>query len=158
MLITGEFGMIQSLNRIDQRIAAVMEKYGVLLLRISLGIIFLWFGFLKIVGVSEANELATRTVYWIRPDVFIPILAIWEMLIGIGLLFRPLVRAALFLLLLQMPGTFLPLILLPDVCWIHAPWAPTLEGQYIIKNLVLISAAIVVGGTVRKKTESKHLM
>lgn len=150
--------MIKSFNRIDQRIAGVMEKYGVLLLRVSLGLIFLWFGFLKIVGVSEANELASRTVYWIRPEIFIPILAVWEMLIGIGLLFRPFVRGALFLLLLQMPGTFLPLVLLPDVCWIQAPWAPTLEGQYIIKNLVLISAAIVVGGTVRKKTQSEKLM
>ena len=154
----GHREMTASFNRIDQRIAGVMDKYGVLLLRLSLGLIFLWFGFLKIVGVSEANELAARTVYWIRPDVFIPILAVWEMLIGIGLLFRPLVRAALFLLMLQMPGTFLPLVLLPEICWIHAPWAPTLEGQYIIKNLVLISAAIVVGGTVRKKTQSEKLM
>lgn len=135
-----------------------MEKYGILLLRISLGVIFFWFGILKLIGVSEANELATRTVYWIRPDVFIPILAIWEMLIGIGLLVRPLVRAAILLLMLQMPGTFLPLILLPEICWIHAPWAPTLEGQYIIKNLILISAAIVVGGTVRKKSQSKTLV
>lgn len=150
--------MIKSLNRIDQRIAGMMEKYGVLLLRISLGVIFFWFGLLKIIGVSEANELATRTVYWIRPDVFIPILAIWEMLIGIGLIVRPLVRAAILLLMLQMPGTFLPLVLLPEICWIHAPWAPTLEGQYIIKNLVLISAAIVVGGTVRKPVQSKNLM
>jgi uncharacterized membrane protein YkgB len=150
--------MIQSFNRIDQRIAGVMDKYGVRLLRISLGVIFLWFGFLKIVGISEANELAARTVYWIRPDIFIPILAVWEMLIGLGLLFRPLVRAALLLLMLQMPGTFLPLVLLPEICWIQAPWAPTLEGQYIIKNLVLISAAIVVGGTVRKKTQSEKLM
>lgn len=135
-----------------------MEKYGILLLRISLGVIFFWFGILKLIGVSEANELATRTVYWIRPDVFIPILAIWEMLIGIGLLVRPLVRAAILLLMLQMPGTFLPLILLPEICWIHAPWAPTLEGQYIIKNLILISAAIVVGGTVRKKPQSATLV
>lgn len=136
----------------------MMEKYGVLLLRISLGVIFFWFGILKLIGVSEANELATRTVYWIRPDVFIPILAIWEMLIGIGLIVRPLVRAAILLLMLQMPGTFLPLILLPEICWIHAPWAPTLEGQYIIKNLVLISAAIVVGGTVRKSAQSKNMV
>jgi uncharacterized membrane protein YkgB len=150
--------MIKSLNRIDQQIAGMMEKYGVLLLRISLGVIFFWFGLLKLIGVSEANELATRTVYWIRPDVFIPILAGWEMLIGIGLIVRPLVRAAILLLMLQMPGTFLPLVLLPEICWVHAPWAPTLEGQYIIKNLVLISAAIVVGGTVRKSSQSENMV
>ena len=70
-------------------------------------------------------------------------------IIGSCLLFRPLIRVALFLLFLQMPGTFLPLILMPETCFTHVPWAPTMEGQYIIKNLVLIAAAIVVGATVR---------
>lgn len=150
--------MIKSFNAIDRRISGAMEKYGVRLLRISLGIIFIWFGLLKLIGVSEANSLASRTVYWIRADVFIPILALWEMLIGICLMVRPWERAAILLLFLQMPGTFLPLILLPETCWIQAPWAPTLEGQYIIKNLVLISAAIVVGGTVRKQTQAERLL
>ena len=74
----------------------------------------------------------------------------WESAaIGLGLLFRPLIRFALLLLFLQMPGTMLPLILLPDVCFTHFPFGLTLEGQYIIKNLILISAAIVIGGGVR---------
>jgi uncharacterized membrane protein YkgB len=67
------------------------------------------------------------------------------------MLIRPLNRLAILLLFLQMPGTLLPLVLLPEVCFAGAVWAPTLEGQYIIKNLVLISAAIVVGGTVRER-------
>jgi uncharacterized membrane protein YkgB len=67
------------------------------------------------------------------------------------MLIRPLLRLAILLLFLQMPGTFLPLVLLPDVCWVSVPLVPSLEGQYIIKNLVLIAAAIVVGGTVREK-------
>ena len=72
-----------------------------------------------------------------------------------GLVIRPLIRVAIFLLFLQMPGTFLPLVLLPHTCFEKIPWLPTLEGrQYIIKNLVLISAALVVGGTVRS-TSSK---
>lgn len=129
-----------------------MDKYGIRLLRLSLGFTFLWFGFLKLVGTSDAIGMVVRTVYWFNPAIFVPILAFWEMVIGLCLIIRPLERLAILLLFLQMPGTFLPLVLLPDVCWLHAPWAPTLEGQYIIKNLVLISAAIVVGGTVRRKT------
>jgi hypothetical protein len=80
--------------------------------------------------------------------------------IGVGLLHRKLIRPALLLLFLQMPGTALPLVLLPKVCWTHFPYAPTLEGQYIIKNLVLISAALVVGGTVRfgaRRSEQKQV-
>ncbi len=71
------------------------------------------------------------------------------------LLYRPLIRAALFLLFLQMPGTMLPLILLPDVCFTTFPYGLTMEGQYIIKNLVLIGAALVVGGTVRSSSDQR---
>lgn len=119
------------------------------LLRSSVGIVFVWFGALKTVGMSPAQELVARTVYWFPPEVFIPILGWWEVLIGVGLLIRPLARVAIALLFLQMPGTFLPLLLLPEVCFTTIPFGLTIEGQYIVKNLVLISAAIVVGGTVR---------
>ena len=144
------------LNRIDYRIADWMYRYGRIFLRISLGIIFIWFGLLKIYGLSPANQLIARTVYWFPPDKFIPILGWWEVAIGVGLLIKPFIRLALFLLFLQMPGTMLPLVLLPDVCFTQFPFGLTIEGQYIIKNLVLISAAIVIGGTVRNTDENKN--
>jgi uncharacterized membrane protein YkgB len=100
--------------------------------------------------MSPAAELVRRTVYFVSPDLFIPILGWWEVAIGVGLLYRPLNRTAIFLLFLQMPGTLLPLVLLPEVCFTQIPWGLTLEGQYIIKNAVLIGAALVVGGTVRE--------
>ena len=68
------------------------------------------------------------------------------MAIGLCLIVPAFIRAGLFLLALQMPGTFLPLVLLPEVCFQSAPFNLTLEGQYIIKNLVLIGAAMAVGG------------
>lgn len=146
----GERGRaLKSLWDVDRRIAGWMHAHGIQFLRISLGIIFIWFGLLKPLGLSPASELVARTVYWVDPAWFIPFLGWWEVLIGLGLLIRPFNRAAILLLFLQMPGTILPLFLLPDACWVRIPYAPTLEGQYIIKNLVLISAAIVVGGTVR---------
>ncbi len=144
--------MFTAFDQIDRSIAGWMRRYGHFLLRMSLGIIFIWFGILKPLGISPAAELAKRTVYWLPPDLFVPILGWWEVAIGVGLLFRPLIRAALFLLFLQMPGTMLPLVLLPDVCFTHFPYGLTLAGQYIIKNLILISAGIVVGGTVRHKS------
>lgn len=150
--------MIEPLNRIDQRIAGFMDKYGRLFLRISLAIIFIWFGALKFLGMSPAEELVRRTVYWFQPDIFVPVLGWWEVAIGIGLLIRPLIRVSILLLFLQMPGTMLPLILLPDVCFTQFPLGLTLEGQYIIKNLILISAALVVGGTVRRKSHSDQLV
>ena len=110
-------------------------------LRVSMGIVFIWFGALKFTGISPANELVAQTVYWFPPEVFIPVLGWWEVIIGSCLLIRPLIRAAIFLLLVQMPGTMLPLVLLPEVCFTKFPFGLTMEGQYIIKNLILISAA-----------------
>jgi len=138
-------------NHIDNNIAGWMDKYGRFFLRVSLAIIFIWFGGLKFFGISPANDLVAHTVYWVSSDVFIPILSVWEVAIGVCLLFRPMIRVALFLLFLQMPGTMLPLIVLPKICFTQFPFGLTLEGQYIIKNLVLISAAFVVGGSVRRK-------
>ncbi|NUO18352.1 hypothetical protein HUU59_02760 [bacterium] len=145
-------------DKFDAELSGWMEKWGMRLLRYSLAVVFIWFGLLKPLGVSPAAELVERTVYWFPPDVFIPILGWWEVLIGICMLWRPLIRVSIFLLLLQMPGTMLPLVLLPDVCFTHIPWGLTIEGQYIIKNLALVSAAIVVGGTVRKKDDPRHLL
>lgn len=143
--------MQPSLDRVDRRIVGWMAAHGPYLVRLSLGIVFIWFGALKVFDVGPAKELVTRTMVWVDPRWFYPFLGVWEVAIGVGLLIRPLIRAAILLLALQMPGTFLPLVLLPHVCFTRFPWEPTLEGQYIIKNLVLISAAIVVGGTVRAK-------
>lgn len=143
---------INQLDNIDRKIAGWMYGYGHLFLRVSVAIVFIWFGLLKPFGSSPAQELVKRTVFWLPADLFVPFLGWWEVAIGVGLLFKPLIRVAIFLLLLQMPGTMLPLILLPEVCFVQFPFVLTMEGQYIIKNLVLISAALVVGGTVRHES------
>lgn len=143
------------LNYLDAWITRWMAHYGILLLRISMGIIFLWFGALKFFpGLSPAADLATRTIErltfgLIAPDVSLLILAAWESLIGLGLIFGIFMRATLLLLFLQMLGTISPIFLFPQEVFTKFPYAPTLEGQYIFKNLVLISAGLVIGATVR---------
>jgi uncharacterized membrane protein YkgB len=137
-------------DRLDQLITRWMARYGLIIMRIGLGIIFLWFGALKLVpGLSPAEELVRNTIYWVNPDWFLYVLAIWEVLIGLGLIFGKYMRITLLLLFLQMPGTALPLVLLPEVVWTVFPYGLTLEGQYIVKNLVLIGSGLVLGGTVR---------
>lgn len=142
-------------DRIDKRITTWMARYGLLLLRLSLGFVFFWFGFLKFFpGLSPAQDLATRTIEvlsfgLIPPSVSIYILAVWECLIGLGLLTGRFMRATLLLLFLQMLGTITPVFLFPHEVFVRIPYAPTLEGQYIIKNMVLISAGLVLGATVR---------
>ena len=144
------------LGGLDRQISGWMRRIGHFVLRMGLGVVFVWFGLLKPLGVSPAADLVRRTVYFLPPDIFLPILGWWEVVIGVGLLYRPLNRLAILLLFLQMPGTLLPLVLLPEVCFTQIPWGLTLEGQYIIKNAVLIGAALVVGGTVRTDNTSDN--
>src|SRR4051812_14305350 len=142
-------------DTVDMRITRWMARHGVTLLRISLGVVFLWFGGLKLFpGMSPAQDLASRTIELlsfgvVKPAVSIPVLAAWECLIGLGLLTGRFLRVTLLLLAAQMLGTLTPLVLFPSEVFTRIPYAPTLEGQYIIKNAVLISAAIVLGATVR---------
>lgn len=144
--------VLDTYEKSDKIITHYMDMWGVTLLRYSLGIIYIWFGALKPLGMSPAQELVENTVYWFDdPRTFVPILGIWEVIIGITICIKPLIRVAIFLLLIQMPGTFLPLILFPDVCFTDFPFGLTLEGQYIVKNLIIISASLVVGSTVRKE-------
>ena len=143
------------LDNLDARITHWMAHYGIRFLRISMGIVFLWFGALKFFpGLSPAADLATRTIErmtfgLIAPDVSILILATWEILIGLGLILGIFMRATLLLLFLQMLGTITPIFLFPQEVFTVIPYAPTLEGQYIFKNMVLISAGLVIGATVR---------
>lgn len=142
-------------NQIDQMIVRWMARHGIRLLRLSLGIIFLWFGALKFFPeLSPAEDLATRTINQltfglISEEVALMILATWECLIGIGLLFRLFLRGTLLLLFVQMLGTITPIFFFPGEVFTQFPFGLTLEGQYIVKNIVLISAGIVIGATVR---------
>ncbi len=142
-------------DRLDRRITAALARAGVPVLRIGLGVVFLWFGALKFFpDLSPAQDLATRTIDQLTfgivgPSVSLPALAAWESLIGIGLITGRFLRATLLLLAVQMLGTLTPLVLFPADTFSQFPIAPTLEGQYIIKNVVLIGAAMVVGATVR---------
>jgi len=142
--------LTQRFDTLDRRITHFMARTGIPILRVTLGIVFFWFGALKLFpGMSPAEELVIATVPWISGDIFLPVLAVWEMAIGLGFLLGRALRLTIFLLFLQMPGTLAPIVLLPGTVFTAFPFALTLEGQYIIKNLVLIAAALVVGSTVR---------
>lgn len=137
-------------DKIDRSITHWMASYGLIILRLGLGVVFLWFGALKLApGASPAEDLVRNTIYFVDPDIFLPVLAVWEMLIGVGLLSGKYLRLTLLLLFAQMVGTALPLAVLPETVWTTFPFVLTLEGQYIVKNLVIIGSAIVLGGTVR---------
>jgi uncharacterized membrane protein YkgB len=148
-------GLPEPIDRVDVRITGTLARIGVPVVRVALGIVFLWFGALKFFpNLSPAEMLAARTIEQltfglVKPAVSLPVLATWESLIGLGLILNRWMRAVLLLLAVHMVGTFTPLVFFPGETFTVFPFVPTLEGQYIIKNLVLIAAAMVVGATVR---------
>ena len=143
-------------DKVDPIITGWMNKNGLFLLRISIGIGVAWFGVLKFFpGLSPAQDLAIRTIelltFGLVPEVLIINgLALWEVVIGIGLITGKFMRETLLLLFLQMMGTFTPIFLFPDEVFNHIPYTPTLDGQYIIKNNIIVSAAIVLWGSKKK--------
>jgi uncharacterized membrane protein YkgB len=137
-------------DAVDTRITRWMARAGIPIMRIALGIVFLWFGALKLVpGLSPAEDLVLATVPLFPGHSFMVALGLWEMAIGLGFITGRALRLTILLLFLQMPGTLSPIVLLPERVFTTFPLGLTLEGQYIVKNLVLIAAALVVGATVR---------
>jgi putative oxidoreductase len=131
---------------LDERLRPFLARIGVPLLRISLGVVFLWFGLLKIFDVSPVSGLVAKTIYWFDPNVVVPALGAVEVFVGGCLVAGRLMRVALPLLVLQMAGTFLVLVFLPGIAFRDGnPLLLTVEGEFVVKNLVLLSAALVIG-------------
>ncbi len=131
--------------------------WGARMARLGLALVFLWFGFLKFFpGTSPAEGLVEATVGWlVDPAWFVPFLGVWECAIGIGLVVDRWRRATLGLMLLHMAGTFMPFFSCPHLVWSDPPFVWTLEGQYIVKNIVFIAVALMLWQQNPAPTERK---
>ncbi len=138
-------------DRIDTAIADWMERWGHLFDRVAIGALFIWFGALKLFGYKSATSIIGETIYFGSPEVTVPLLGVWEIMIGVCLIHRPFARVAVALLVIRLPGTALALLLRRDVCWTEHAFVPTVQGAYLIKDLILFSAAMIIGGTVREE-------
>lgn len=142
--------MSHLMEKIDQNIAQVMQKWSIPAIRISFGIIFIWFGALKPFHLSPAEDFLKKTVVYLpfgSPEFWLITIGWWEVLIGITFLFQRTTKIAIALLFLQMVGTFMPLVFLPETTFKDGNILTlTMEGQYIIKNVMIIAAALVLGG------------
>lgn len=136
----------------------VLKKITIPLARISLFVIYFWFGSLKLIDVSPANPLVesllNKTLPFVRFNQFIIFLGVWEMIIGIVFLIPKLERTAIVLLIPHMIITFMPLVLLPGIAW-KGFLTPTLEGQYMIKNILIVALAVYIFSSVKPIKKNK---
>jgi uncharacterized membrane protein YkgB len=138
-------------ERIDDTVVRFLRRWSIVVLRVSVAVVFIWFGALKVFDVTPVADLVGDTVYWVDPDWFVPLLGVFEIAVGMGLLVRRYLRTVLGLFALQMVGTFLVLVVQPEVAFQDGnPLLLTVEGEFVVKNLVLLSAGMVVGATVRR--------
>ena len=139
----------QRAGQVDAGVIGVLRRVSVPLLRVSLGLVFVWFGLLKVFEVSPVSELVASTVYWFDASWVVPALGVVEVFVGTCLLLGRLMRLTLLLFALQMVGTFLVLVVQPDIAFQRGnPLLLTVEGEFVVKNLVLLSAGMVVGSSV----------
>ncbi len=134
-----------NIPRIDHAIINFFRKIYIVSARSALFVVFFWFGLLKVLGLSPASPMVhalfDKTIPYVSFDTFIIAFGLFEVLIGILFLIPKATRLAIPLLFMHMIMTMLPLFVLPHMVW-TAWFVPTLEGQYIVKNLVLIAAAL----------------
>jgi uncharacterized membrane protein YphA (DoxX/SURF4 family) len=132
-----------------------MAAYGLDILRISIGVVFVWFGLLKVIGVTPVANLVTAVVGLIPAAFAVPLVGLFEVVLGVGLMVGYGLRFTLLLLWLHLAGTFLLLVIRPDLAFQNGnPLFLTADGEFVIKNLVLVSGGIAVGSTVRSQEQN----
>jgi putative oxidoreductase len=151
------------LHSADETILAVLDRttvvarrYAPTMLRLSLALVFLWFGALKVVGSSPVYALIGATLPWFNPQVIVPVVGAVEVLLGIGLLMPKARRLVLLALVGHLCGTFLTFAMAPEAMFRGAdPLMLTASGEFVLKNMVLISGVLVLLGMTRTARDSR---
>ena len=144
-------GTLAVAQRTLDQVSALSARISLPLLRVALGLVYVWFGGLKVVGRSEVFNLVGVTLPFVNPHVFVPILGVIEVLLGIGLCSGKVPRLVLIGVLAHLAGTFLTFITAPSWMWRGGdPLLLTTDGEFVLKNVVLISAVLVLLGITSK--------
>jgi uncharacterized membrane protein YkgB len=142
--------ILRRLETVDRSVRESLARLGPPLLRVSLGIVFVWFGMLKVVGASAVGGLVAATAPFVDASWFVPALGVIEVAIGLAFIAGRFLRLVLPVFALHVGGTLLVLLVLPEVAFEQDnPLMLSLVGEFVVKNLVLLSAGIVVASKVK---------
>jgi putative oxidoreductase len=132
----------------------LLRRFSLPLLRASMGVVFVWFGALKVAGVTPADELVAATVPWLDPDWFVPALGWFEMALGVALVVGARLGWVCAVMVGHLGGTFLTVVMQPGTLFQDGnPLMLTMEGEFVAKNLVLITAALAIVAWSRERRE-----
>lgn len=148
----------RAVSRVEAMEIAVCEglrPFTLPALRLLLGVLFIWFGALKVVGTSPVEAMVSGTLPWLNPDAAVVGLGSVEVLLGVGLVTGVGLRVVLPILVAHLAGTFLTFVMLPGLMVSsNNPLLLTEPGEFVVKNLVLISAALVLMTHARRRTST----
>src|SRR4029453_2053470 len=151
-------GVPSWLRAADRRLIETLRRTSVMALRIALGVVFVWFGALKVAGVSPVARLVADTLFWLPGDVAVRHRGGREIVVGLGVFRGWAIRLTLLVFTVQMVGTFLVFVLMPWRTFEGVnPLRLTVEGEFVIKNLVLLTAGLVIAASIPKAHESQSL-
>jgi putative oxidoreductase len=143
-------GVAERLGRAEAWLAARAGRFSIPLLRVAMGVVFIWFGALKVAGATPVADLVAGTVPWLDRTWFVPALGATEMVFGVALLIGRLLPFVCVVLTGHLCGTFLVLVMEPELAFQNAnPLLLTTIGEFVVKNVVLISAALVLASKLR---------
>ena len=138
---------LRLISNLDELLVAALHRWSIPALRVSLGLVFIWFGALKIFGFSPVVGIIQQTYTFLPIHLFVLILGGWEMLIGICMILKRALRCALILMCIHLTGTFLSVYLAPGHFFLQRiPFLLTADGEFVMKNMVLVAAGLVIGG------------
>jgi uncharacterized membrane protein YkgB len=142
------------IHRVWNRIEPILQRNSLAALRIAIAAVYVWFGALKVAGTTPVRALVEATTPWSDPSWFVPAMGVFEIVLGLWLMTGRGLRAALPLFVAHMIGTFGVLVMVPDVAFQDGnPLRLTVEGEFVVKNLVMLAAVIVVATrtTIRRR-------
>ena len=150
---------IARLRALEEQTVEILQLISLPLLRLAVGTVFIWFGALKISNHTPVADFVANTLPWFDRAWVVPLLGIFEVLIGLVLISGQFVTLVCAALVAHLTGTFLSLIMQPDVTFQNGnPLMLTTEGEFVVKNLVLIAAALVIAARFdrRKRRENQE--
>lgn len=149
--------LFEKIVAFDRVLIDRLRRYSPLVLRLALGIVFTWFGALKVIGASPVGELVDQTVWWLPSGTAMVVLGVVEIAIGIGLIFRLVPRLVLLAFTLQLLGTFITFFVVPALMFEENPLRLTVLGEFVVKNLVLLAAGLSVAASLPKLEETQKV-
>jgi putative oxidoreductase len=152
---SSSLGRAGSLGAVVDRADKINARFAPTALRVALALVFVWFGALKLAGVSPVVRLIASTLPFIDPDLSLALLGGIEVAIGLVLLSGRFPRTTLLVLAGHLMGTFLTFVTASELMFLHGrPWQLTADGEFVVKNLVLISAALLLIGWYSRRTSA----